>query len=100
MVQLQDLMIWIPAVLLFTSNQMVFTKILQISKFDTFDTSNFEIGKLLHKGTKNKKVTGPTKDKLGGQIMKEIVRLRAKTYSYLKGSSNEDKKATSTKNVT
>ena len=32
--------------------------------------------------------------------MKEIVRLRAKTYRYLKGNSNEDKKATSTKNVT
>ena len=32
------------------------------------------------------------KDELGGQIMKEFVRLRAKTYSYLKESNDEDKK--------
>ena len=55
MVQLQDLMIWIPTVLLFMSNQMVFTKTLQISNFDTSETSNFEIGQLLHKGQKIKK---------------------------------------------
>ena len=33
------------------------------------------------------------KDKLGGEIMKEFVGLRAKTYSYLKDNNDEDKKA-------
>ena len=30
------------------------------------------------------------KDKLGGQIMKKFVRLRAKTYSYLKDNNNDE----------
>ena len=34
-----------------------------------FDTSNFELDRLLPKG-KNKKVIGLMKDELGGQIMK------------------------------
>ena len=46
---------------------------------------------------KNKKVTGLMKDELGGQIMKEFVGLRAKTYSYLKDTNDEDKKAKGTK---
>ena len=33
------------------------------------------------------------RDELGGQIMKEFVGLRAKTYSYLKGNNGEDKEA-------
>ena len=37
------------------------------------------------------------KDELGGQIMKEFVGLRAKTYSYLKDNNDEDKKAKGTK---
>ena len=36
------------------------------------------------------------KDELGGQIMKEFVRLRLKTYSYLKDNNDEDKKARGT----
>ena len=32
------------------------------------------------------------KDEFGGQIMKEFVGLRAKTYSYLKDNNYEDKK--------
>ena len=32
------------------------------------------------------------KDELGGQIMKELVGLRVKTYSYLKDNIDEDKK--------
>ena len=32
------------------------------------------------------------KDELGGQIMKEYVGLKAKTYSYLKDKNGEDKK--------
>ena len=37
------------------------------------------------------------KDELGGQIIKEFVGLREKTYSYLKGNNNDDKKAKGTK---
>ena len=61
-----------------------------------FDTSNFEIDRPLPKG-ENKKVIGLMKNELGGQIMKEFVGLRAKTYSYLKDNNDEDKKAKGTK---
>ena len=37
------------------------------------------------------------KDELGGQIMKEFLGLRAKTYNYLKDNNDEDKKAKGTK---
>ena len=37
------------------------------------------------------------KDELGGQVMKEFVGKRAKTYSYLKENNDEDKKAKGTK---
>ena len=37
------------------------------------------------------------KDELGRQIMKELVGLTAKTYSYLKVNNDEDKKAKVTK---
>ena len=56
-----------------------------------FDTSNFKLWRPLPKG-KDKKVIALTKDKLGEQIIKEFVRLRAKTYSYLKDNNDEDKK--------
>ena len=56
-----------------------------------FDTSNFELNRPLPKG-KNKKVIRLMKDELNGQIMKEFVWLRAKTYSYLKDNEQEDKK--------
>ena len=41
------------------------------------------------------------KDEVAGQIMKEFVRLRAKTYSYLKDSNDkdEDKKAKCTRKM-
>ena len=52
-----------------------------------FDTSNFEIDRPLLEG-KNKKIIGLVKDELGGQIMKEFVGLRAKTYSYLKDNND------------
>ena len=38
------------------------------------------------------------KDELGGQIMKEFIRLRAKRYSYLK-DNNDDKKQKAEKSV-
>ena len=44
-----------------------------------FDTSNFELDRLLPKG-KRKKVIGLMKEELGGQIMKQLVGLRTKTY--------------------
>ena len=37
------------------------------------------------------------KDELGGQVTKEFVGKRAKTYSYLKENNDEDKKAKDTK---
>ena len=46
---------------------------------------------------RNKKVIGLMKDELGGQVMKEFAGLRAKAYSYLKDSNDEDKKAKDTK---
>ena len=61
-----------------------------------FDTSNYELDKLLPK-IKNKKVIGLMKDELGEKIMKEFVGLRAKTYSYLIDDGSEDKKARGTK---
>ena len=42
---------------------------------------------------KNKKAIGPIKDELGGQILKEFVGLKAKTYSHLKDNNDEDKKS-------
>ena len=61
-----------------------------------FDTSNFEIDIPLPK-RKKKKVIGLMKYDLGGQIMKEFVALREKTYSYLKAKSDEDKTIKDTK---
>ena len=64
-----------------------------------FGTSIFKLGRLLPKG-KNKKVIKLMKDELGGQIMKEFVELRAKTYSYLKDNDKgKKKKEKSTKKV-
>ena len=37
------------------------------------------------------------KEKLGGQIMKEFVRLKARSYSYLKDKNDEDKNVKGTK---
>ena len=56
-----------------------------------FVTSNFEIDIKLPKG-KNEKSNWTNERWIRGQIMKVFVRLRAKTYSYLKDSNDEDKK--------
>ena len=47
----------------------------------------------------NKKVIGLIKDESGRTIMKKIVRLRAKTYSYLIDDGSEDKKSKRHKKV-
>ena len=60
-----------------------------------FDTSSFEIDRSLPKG-KNKKVIGLMKNELGGQITKEFIGLKAKTYGCLKDNNDEDKKARGT----
>ena len=62
----------------------------------TFDTSNYEVNRLLPMG-KNKKVIDLMKDKLGGKIITEFVTLRPKTYSYLTDDGKKDKKAKGTK---
>ena len=43
-----------------------------------FDTSNYELDRLLLSKGKNKKVSDLMKDKLAGKIMKKFVGLRAK----------------------
>ena len=57
-----------------------------------FDTSNYEVNRLLSKG-KNKKVIGLMKDELGGELMTESVAVRPKTYSYLVDHGTNKKKA-------
>ena len=61
-----------------------------------FDTSNYEVNRLLPTG-KNKKISGLMKDDLGGMIITEFVTLRPKTYSFLTDDGKEDKKAKGTK---
>ena len=60
-----------------------------------FDTSNYELNRPLPKG-KNKKIIGLMEDELDGEIMKEFVALKVKTYNYLKDNNDEDKKAKGT----
>ena len=60
------------------------------------DLSKYEIDRPLPRG-KNEKIISLVKEKLGGQIMKEFVGLRAKTYIYLKENNDENKKAKDTK---
>ena len=61
-----------------------------------FDSSNYELNRLLPKG-KNKKVIGLMKNELGGKTMTKFVELRTETYSYLIDDDSEDQKAKSTK---
>ena len=57
-----------------------------VTRFDTSGYCNrpLSIGK-------NKKVIGVMKDELGGEIMKEFIRLHPKMYSYRVGSSEPKK---------
>ena len=83
-------------------NFIVHVKTDDIYKYSTkdvekrFDTLNYEIGSSVPKG-RNKKLIGLMEDELGGQILREFVGLRAKTYSYLREKHDEDKKVKGTK---
>ena len=57
----------------------------------TNDTSNYDLDRLLPMG-KNNKVIGVMKDDLCSQIMKWIVGLPPKAYSYLKDNGDDYKK--------
>ena len=59
-------------------------------------TSNYELDRPLMKG-KYKKVIELIKDELGGKTMNEYSKLTAKSYSYLKDDSIEDRKWNRTK---
>ena len=61
-----------------------------------FGTSNFELDRPLPK-RKNKEVIGLMKDELYGKIMKKLIGLRAKVYSYVKDNTDKHKKAKGTK---
>ena len=61
-----------------------------------YDTSNYTVERSLPIG-KNKKVIEMMKDELGGNIMKELIGLRRKCYSYLADDGKIDKKAKGTK---
>ena len=63
-----------------------------------FDSSKYELERPLHTG-KHWKVIGLMKNELGREIMKDLAGLRAKTYSYLMDSNDENKKAKPTKGV-
>ena len=57
-----------------------------------FDTSNYEVNRLLPMG-KTKKIISLMKDELGEKIITEFVTLRPKTYSYMTDDGKEEKKA-------
>ena len=63
---------------------------------EIFDTSNYEVNRLLPK-RKNRKVIGLMKDELGGKIMTEFATFRPKTYSYLMDGGKNDKKSKGTR---
>ena len=54
-----------------------------------FNTSNYELDRPLPKG-KNKKLIRLMKDELSRKILKGVLGLRAKTYSYLTDDDSED----------
>ena len=55
-----------------------------MSNYDKHDKRPLPIGK-------NKKVSGLFKDELGGKIIAEFVRLRAKSYAYLMDDGSKHK---------
>ena len=97
MVKIENFFAWIQTASLFLQNRDMYKDIAEDVE-TRFETTNFEIDRLLPKG-KNKKIIGLLKDELGGKIIKEFVGLKAKTYSYLKENIDEDKKAKGRKNL-
>ena len=93
MVKMQNFVILIQIASLLCKN-MIFTKILQ--KMLKQDLTLQILKQPDHYLKEKIKVIELMKDELGGQIMKEFVRLRLKTYSYLKDNNDEDKKAKGT----
>ena len=75
---------------------MIFYKDIVNDVDKRFDTSNYEVNRLLPTG-QNKKVIRLMKDELGAKIITEFVTLRPKTYSYSTDDGKEDKKAKGTK---
>ena len=59
---------------------------------DLFDTSDYPQDHLLHSNT-NQKVIGKFKDETVGETLREFIGLRAKMYSFMMDSENEEKPA-------
>ena len=77
---MQNYVTWIQIVLSLTLKLKMLMKILLIILQERFDTSSYEVNRLLATG-KNKKVIGLMKDKLGAKIMTEFAALRPNSYS-------------------
>ena len=84
--------------LLFMSKPKIFIKAFADDVKKWFDSSNYEDERLLPIG-ESEKIIGVFKDELGGEIMKEIVALRAKLSAYLMDGDTEHKKAKETESV-
>ena len=77
---MQNYVTWIQIVLPLTLKLKMLMKILLMILQERFDTSSYEVNRLLATG-KNKKVIGLMKDKLGAKIMTEFAALRPNSYS-------------------
>ena len=77
---MQNYVTWIQIVLSLTLKLKMLMKILLMILQERFDTSSYEVNRLLATG-KNKKVIGLMKDKLGAKIMTEFAALRPNSYS-------------------
>ena len=78
--KMQNYVTWIQIVLSLTLKLKMLMKILLMILQERFDTSSYEVNRLLATG-KNKKVIGLMKDKLGAKIMTEFAVLRPNSYS-------------------
>ena len=78
--KMQNYVTWIQIVLSLTLKLRMLMKILLMILQERFDTSSYEVNRLLATG-KNKKVIGLMKDKLGAKIMTEFAALRPNSYS-------------------
>ena len=72
--KMQNYVTWIQIVLSLTLKLKMLMKILLMILQERFDTSSYEVNRLLATG-KNKKVIGLMKDKLGAKIMTEFAAL-------------------------